>query len=376
MGLWVAGSSVQGNDAAAMAAPPELSRVRRIFVRAPNWVGDLVMATAAFARLRAAFPAAHITAGMRPFLRGLLAGTDWFNEIVDCPRAGGLRGLWRQIRDLRRGRFDLAVVLPNSIETGLVPFLAGVPLRLGYRQGRPLLMNLGLTAPVRRRFYQRRQGPRRVPTPMPEYYRALLDQLGIPGDALHPELRVVAAESEWVDAHLRRLGVGADERIVLFVVGANFGASKLWPPEHFAASARAFQDRGYRSLIAVGPAEVELGRRIAAAAGVISLTDPVVPLDKLKALVARAALLVTGDTGPRHIGVAFDRKIVCLMGPSDRAYTDYCLQDTVVIQKDLPCMPCQRPTCPLGHHRCMRDITVDEVLAAGERLLGAAAAAG
>ncbi|HLQ37194.1 MAG TPA: hypothetical protein VK348_05310, partial [Planctomycetota bacterium] len=150
------------------APAPDLQHVRAIFVRAPNWVGDLVMATAAFARLRAAFPAARITAGVRPGLRGLLAGSSWFDAIVDSRKAAGLPGLWRQVRELRQRRCDLAVVFPNSIETGLVPFLARVPLRLGYRQGRPGLMNLGLKAKMRRRWFERRLGPRRWPSPMPQ----------------------------------------------------------------------------------------------------------------------------------------------------------------------------------------------------------------
>lgn len=356
-----------------MTRPPDLSRVRRIFVRAPNWVGDLVMATAAFARLRAAFPAAHLTLGARPLLHPLLAGTDWFDEIVATPRAGGPRGLWRQVRDLRARRCDLAVVLPNSLETGLVPFLARVPLRLGYRQGRPGLLNLGPRARARRHWFQRRMGPRRWAVPMPEYYRTLLDCLGIPGDGLHPVLAVTDEERDRVDAHLQRLGIGSGRPLVVLVVGANYGASKLWLPERFAAAARRFEQEGCRSVVAVGPAEVELGRRIAAEAGVVGLTDPVLSLGQLKALVARSALMVTGDTGPRHLAVAFDRKVVCLMGPNDRAYTDYCLDDTVVIQRTgLPCVPCQRKVCPLGHHLCMRDIGVDEVVEAGLRLLARA----
>jgi len=348
---------------------PDLGHVQRIFVRAPNWVGDFVMATAAFARLRAAFPAAHMTLGARPFLRALLGGTDWFSDFVPTPRAGSPFGLWRQVQAVRRGRFDLAVVMPNSLETGLVPFLARVPLRLGYRQGRSFLLNLGRSVAPRRRWYQRRQGPRRDPVPMPRYYKELLDELAIPGDALHPQLAVTAEEAQWVDQHLQRLGIDSRQRLVLFVVGANFGASKLWVPERFAAVARHFSQRGCRSLITVGPAEVELGKSIAQQAGVPALVDPVLPLDKLKALVARCALMVTGDTGPRHLAVAFDRKVVCLIGPTDHRYTDYCLDDTVLIQKDLPCVPCQRKVCPLGHHRCMKDITADEVIAAGERLL-------
>lgn len=353
-----------------MSGLVDLSRVRRIWLRTPNWLGDFVMATSAFARVRAAFPGAQVTAGLRPYLRPLCAGTSFFDAVVDTPKAAGPVDLFRQVRAMRRGAFDLAIVLPNSLATGIVPFLAGVPLRLGYQQGRPFLMNLGKRAVMQRRWFQRRVGPSRKPVPMPIYYRDLLDVLGLPPGDLHPRLVVTDEEDAWVGNHLRSLGIGPDERLLLLVVGANFGASKLWLPERFAQVARWFQDRhGMRALVLVGPSEVELGERIAAEAGAIALSRPVLPLDKLKALVQRGALMVTGDTGPRHIAVAFDRPIVCLFGPTDLDYTRYCLERTAIVRKDLECAPCQRKVCPLGHHRCMRDITVEEVVAAGEQLL-------
>ena len=352
-----------------MTSPVDLSEIRRIWLRTPNWLGDFVMATAAFARIRAAFPRAHVTAGMRPYLRPL-AGGEFFDEIVPTPKAKGLADVWRQVRTMRAARFDLAIVLPNSLATGLVPYLAGVPLRLGYRQGRPLLMNLGLTARVRRRWWQRREGPRRYPMPMPQYYEELLDVLGLPPVPRHPQLRIDPADDAWVGQHLRSLGIADGTPLLLLVVGANFGASKLWPPERFAELARVMQQQhGMRALVLVGPSEVELGERIARDGGAIALSQPVLPLDRLKALVARGTLMVTGDTGPRHLAVAFDRPVVCLMGPNDPNYTNYCLERTALIRKDLACSPCQRKVCPLGHHRCMRDITVDEVVQAGVQLV-------
>ena len=353
-----------------MKSPIDPTQIRRIWVRAPNWLGDFVMATAALARIRAAFPDAHITLGMRPFLRLLLSGTELCDEIVETPSFRGLGELRRQVREMKQRRFDLAIVLPNSPATGLVPFLARVPYRLGYRQGRPGLMNLGLKAKVRRRWFQRRQGPRRWPSPMPFYYRDLLDSIGLPGDAIHPVLEVTEAADAWVEEHLRTLGIAAATRLVLLTVGANYGASKLWMPERFAAVAKHFQQRhGMRALVLVGPNEIELGENIAAEGGAIAMTQPVLPLDRLNALVRRSALMITGDTGPRHLGVAFDRPVVCLMGPNDPNYTDYCMEHTILLRKDLECSPCQRKVCPLGHHRCMRDITVGEVVAAGEELL-------
>jgi len=356
-----------------MTRAVDQSKIRRIWLRAPNWLGDFVMATATFARVRAAFPSAHLTVGLRPYLRPLLSGAKLFDEVVDTPRARGLRDLWRQVAHMRAGHYDLAIVLPNSLATGLVPFLARVPLRLGYKQGRSLLMNLGRTAAMRRGLLDRRTGPRRWPTPMPSYYHDLLDVIGLPAGGEHPQLAVTEAEEAWVGEHLRSLGIDESTKLLLLVVGANYGSSKLWMPERFAAVARHFQERrSMRALVLVGPSEVELGERIAAEGGAIALSKPVLPLDKLKALVRRGALMITGDTGPRHLAVAFDRPVVCLMGPSDPNYTNYCLEHTELIRKDLECSPCQRKICPLGHHRCMRDIAVEEVIAAGERLLARA----
>lgn len=354
-----------------MNGPVDPSEIERIWIRVPNWLGDFVMATATFERVRAAFPRARITAGMRPYLRLMAHGSDYFDEIVETPKGGGLRALWRQVREMRRRRFDLAIVLPNSPVTGLVPLLAGVPRRLGYRQGRPGMMNLGLSADVRRRWWNKRAGPRRRPIPMPDYYHDLLDQLGIPPGGTHPSLAVTDEDDAWVTEHLRARGVGDDQPLLLLVVGANYGASKLWMPERFAAVGRHFQERhGMRALVLVGPAEIPLGERIAAEGDALPMTSPVLPLNKLKALVRRSRLMITGDTGPRHLGNAFDLPVVCMMGPNDPNYTDYCMEHTALIRKDLECMPCQRKICPLGHQRCMTEITVEEVASAGERLLG------
>jgi heptosyltransferase-2 len=293
-----------------------------------------------------------------------------FDEIVDTPRSKGLRDFAGQVASMRAGKFDLAIVLPNSLAAGLVPFAARVPLRLGYLQGRSLLMNLGLRAQVQRRWYQRRIGPARVPEPMPIYNEKLLDVLGLPPGDRHPTHAVRDEDDAWVGEQLRALGIGDGERLLLLVVGANFGASKLWMPERFAEVGRHFErHHGMRALVLVGPSEVEIGERIGELGGITVLSKPVFPLDRLRALVRRGALMITGDTGPRHLAVAFDRPVVCLIGPTDPRYTNYCLDDTELIRRDLECMPCQRKVCPLGHHRCMRDIVVADVVSAGERLL-------
>lgn len=347
---------------------------RRIFVRAPNWVGDLVMATPALARIRAAFATAHIAVGVRPYLKPLLSGSPFFDELLDQPKTTGLRELRHQAGLLRQQAFDLAVVLPNSLQTGLLVRLAGIPRRLGYRQGRPFTMTHGLRAePNRARGSRRplaRHGPRRLPKPMPLYYADLLDLLAIPPGPERPQLHVNAQEDEWVDAWMRERGLPLDAPLLFLNAGASFGASKLWLGDRFAAVARHFRDaHDVVPIFLAGPAEVDSVRAIAREAEALDTTDPVLPLSYLKALVRRGRLMITTDTGPRHIAVAFGVPVVCVMGPTDPRYTNYCLDETILIRKEIECSPCHRKVCPLGHHDCMKTIEVDEVVAAGEALL-------
>lgn len=340
---------------------------RKIFIRGPNWVGDMVMATASLDRIRSGFPDAEIVLGVRPYLLPLLEGSPAFDRIVPTPK-GGLKTLLSLVRFLRKERFDLAITMPNSLATGLAPFLARVPFRLGYQQGRPGLMNMGLKAQPGRSLF-RRHGPRRIPKPMPLYYHELLDVLALPPGGLRGSLAISGGLAGRLAHWLEQMGIQPSERLVLLNAGASFGGSKFWQADRFAAVASHFASRGFRPLLLAGPAEVAMVEDIARRASVLAATRPVLPLDMLKALVARAALLITTDSGPRHVAVAFDRPVVCLMGPNDPRYTDYCMDKTVLIRKDIPCSPCQLKTCPLGHHDCMKLITVEEVIAAGERLL-------
>ena len=193
-------------------------------------------------------PDAEITLGMRPYMRGLVEGAPWYDELFETPKAQGLAGIRRQARALAERRCELAILLPNSLETALVAWMAGIPRRIGYRQGRSLLISNGPTAPRNRGWFSRR-GPRRVPEPMPYYYGRLLDHAGVPGvTEERPSLPVTAADRELVAGFLDRHGLGdvlrpGGRKLVLFTAGASFGASKLWPAERFAAVARHFASR-------------------------------------------------------------------------------------------------------------------------------------
>jgi heptosyltransferase-2 len=170
----------------------------------------------------------------------------------------------------------------------------------------------------------------------------------------------------------RQTGLDAHAEVACLNPGAAFGSAKHWPVEYFAILARELADRrGCGVLVLCGPSERETARRIVALArrpAVHSLSDYPVSLGLTKACIRRTALLVTTDSGPRHIAAAFDRPVVTLFGPTHIGWTETYHPKAVHLQKSVPCGPCQKRVCPLDH-RCMEELTPAEVFAAANRLL-------
>jgi len=338
---------------------------RRILVRIPTWVGDAVMATPVLRALRAAHPEAEIVAEGRPMLQALLRGLPSFDRFLDDPRAG-LAGLVARTRRLRTEGFDWAVLLPDSQRAALAPALTRIPRRAGYARDplRRLLLTDALPVP--------RHDGKRVAVPMTERYLRITRALGVPDRGQALELVVSDAARERVAKLLARAGVAADEPIVVVTPGANFGGSKLWPTEHFAAACDGLRRRrGLRAVLSPGPEELSIAREIAAASreGAVALVDPSPGLEELKALVERSALVLTNDTGPRHVAVALGRPAVVVMGPTDPAITHQHMERQRVLREEVSCSPCQLKRCPIDH-RCMTRLQPERAIAAAEELLG------
>lgn len=334
-------------------------------MRAPTWVGDAVMATPALRALRAAHPRARICLEGRPALEGLLRGLPHFDEFL--PEAGrGARGALVRARRLRARRFDWALLLPDSARAALGPWLAGIPRRVGYARDplRRALLSEALPPP-------RDAAGDRLPIPMVERYLRLTRHLGCPDRGLHEELVVDPQVAARLDADLERRGADPGEALLAVTPGAGFGPSKLWPPEHFARACDELARRfGLRPVLAPGPDEVEIARAVAARARerVICRVDPTVSLEELKALVARARLVLSNDTGPRHVAVALGRPVIVLMGPTDPRHTASNLERQRVLREEVECSPCQLKVCPIDH-RCMTRLAPERVLRAAEELL-------
>ena len=351
----------------------ESGRWRTIVVRIPNWIGDAVMATPALRALRVAAPRARIVAMATGPVCRLLAGLGSVDEFVTIEPRGRHRGLlggWRAGVELRRCSPDLFVVLPHSFSAALIATASRATTRLGYwTRERFFLLD------VRPRLAM--EGLRRRPIPMTRLYLDLLRAVGIDARDERLELAISPDEEGRTSAALERLGIGADEPIAAANPGASFGSSKLWTVEGFAGTIRGLHERhGWRSLVLCGPGEEELARAIAAAAGPAAIDTSSAPLalELLKPALRRARLLVTTDTGPRHVATALRTPTVVLMGPTDPRHTASNLELTRVLRVDVECGPCHLKRCPIDH-RCMTSLRADDALRAAESLLEPVAAA-
>lgn len=342
----------------------------RLGVFLPNWVGDVVMATPALRSLRTHVGNGALVGIMRPYVAEVLAGSDWFDESIVYQKGDG--SLFHPPAELRAARLDAVVLLTNSLRTGWMAYQSGARERIGMAGN---LRSPLLTTRVRAARRGWRERWRRVELPTVAAYMQVAQAAGAPPVAPLLELATTAADELAADAVWRRLGWSEHDHVAVLNTGGAFGAAKDWPGEHFASLARRLAvERDFRVLINCGPKERDAARAIVAAAAdprVASLADEVdLPIGLTKAVIRRAELLVTTDSGPRFFGVAFGVPTVTLFGPTSTELTRTFSRYETCITLGLDCQPCMQRSCPLGHHRCMRDLSVDRVLAAVTDALG------
>jgi len=325
------------------------------FVIAPQWIGDAVMTEPLLRRLHAR--GERLTVGALPWVAPVYRAMPQVAEVVELPfQHGGL-----QLRERRRlarelsGRFDVAYVLPNSMKSALLPFLASIPRRVGYLGE----ARVGLLT-------HRLKNPKGKP-PMVAFYSALAGEPGIETD----RPRLALAEGEVARAAATQgLTVGG---YYVFAPGAEFGPSKRWPSAHYAQLASQLdapvlllgsaKDSAVCEEIAQG---THHGRNLA---GRTALAEAF-------ALIAGARAMVSNDSGLMHVAAAFGRPQVAMFGSSSPLHTPplnetakvIWLKDDPAYQPPLDCAPCFARECPLGHQRCLRELDPARVLRAIEAL--------
>jgi heptosyltransferase II len=340
----------------------------RIGVVLPNWVGDVAMATPALRTLRQHAPDARIIGISRPYLIPLLDGTLWLDKILPWEHKGRGRfsRTWRLLNQLRAEQLDVLILLRASLSAGLLARFSGAQYTIGYaRRG----LNWLLTNPIP----PLHRGRGSTPISAVDDYLNLLNPLGFTTDSKQLELATTPANEAAADGVWKRLALPPGERVMLLNTGGAYGDAKHWPAEYCVSLAlRAADEFGLTTLVLCGPQERAAAAAIENAARhpqVRSLSKEDVTFGTTKAIIRRSRLLVTTDSGPRHIASALNTPTIVLFGPIDPRWSRNYQEQTTELSIPLDCAPCGQRTCPLGHHRCMRDLTVDQVLTAVGRML-------
>ncbi len=318
-------------------------------------MGDAILSEPLVSLLREPYTDPIVDVLAPPWCAPVYARMRGIRRVIEAPFThGGLalaarRGLAAQ---LRPERYTRAIVLPNSWKSALVPWFARIPRRIGYRGE----MRHGLINDLRR--LDKAAMPRLV-----QRFAALAAPAG--GLVPLPPTPVLVPDLANRATAMRGLKLATRTPAVILCPGAEFGPSKRWPPTHFADLARRFLDRGYQVWLVGSPNDRLASRAVISASGahaegirdLTGETDLGTAIDLLSA----GALVISNDSGLMHAAAAVGAPVVALFGSSSPAYTPPLSDNAQVARIDIACSPCFKRECPLGHHRCMRDLAPDAV---------------
>lgn len=324
----------------------------KILIIAPSWVGDAVMAQPLFKRLHERHPDTVIDVFAPAWVAPIMERMPEIRRVIINPLAHGelkLKLRWQLGRALHRERYDHAIILPNSLKSALIPFFAGIPLRTGFKGE----MRYGLIND------RRKLDPQALPL-MVERFAVLAEhpQALLRRPLENPRL---VADAKQVQTTLAKLGLAA-KNPVAFCIGAEYGPAKRWPIAHFAELAQKLTATGREIWLLGSAKDFEIGAEIerashGAAHNLCGQTDLAAAID----LLAAADFAVVNDSGLMHIAAALDKPMIAIFGSSSPGFTPPLSDRAHVVSLNLPCSPCFKRTCPLGHFDCMMQLTPQRV---------------
>ena len=340
-------------------------------------IGDVVFTTPLLSALRRHYPEAHIAYVVEPDAAPIVEANPHINDLIIVPRRRGMARIADDIkmaRQLARGGYDLAVDLHGGPRSAWLTWASGAPKRIGYRvPGRTWMYTVAVTR-------SRQLTPRHSVLNQWD----LLAPLDIPAlDPAHDPLQMPDSlqASRSVDSYLAQSRIDRGDALIVIHVSAST-RFKRWPEESFVSLVTGLVRQGSNRKVffTSGPSDADAAQRIANAArhqlgtlGPAILENRPLSLPELRALIARAALFIGGDSGPLHIAATTSVPIVELLGPTlaERSFPwrDPRFHSEIVDPGALPCRPCHQRTCVPGDFRCLTSIGADRVLAAAERAL-------
>lgn len=327
---------------------------KKVLIIGPSWVGDMVMAQTLFLSLKKHDPEVIIDVLAPAFTRPLLERMPEVNQALSSPFGHGqlkLKARFELGKVLRGVAYDQAIVLPNSFKSALVPLFARIPRRTGWVGE----MRWGVLSDARR------LNEEKLPLMIQRFIA-----LGLPRGSAVPEQPAwpgLTVTEEGVEQALKQQQVKRPTRPVLALCpGAEFGPSKRWPEVAFAALAKAKAASGWDIWLFGSQKDREVTEKIQAQSGGVCLdlagrTNLTEAMD----LLSLATVVVTNDSGLMHVAAALHRPLVAVYGSTSPHFTPPLTKQARILSSSLDCSPCFKRDCPLGHHRCMLDITPEQV---------------
>jgi len=339
-----------------------------ILIIAPNWIGDAVMTQPLLASIKALYPDSTIDVLASTWVAPIYRACPEVNEVIEAKfEHKQLQWALRKqlAKQIEAKKYQACFVLPNSFKSALIPWLANIPLRIGYcGEMRFGLINVALDNPSKINR-----------PPMVEHYLALSTLLiddeqtqnhKSNNNDVTPYLNVSTSVRQSIQSKLQSANIHGS--IYVMCPGAEYGPSKRWPTEHFAVLAKELIEANpSNQIILIGSqGDRHLADEITAQAN----QNPNVynwcgstSLDEAIALIGMSKAVISNDSGLMHIAAALKVPQVAIFGSSDPAHTPPLSDRAKVIWLDLPCSPCHKRECPLGHLKCLKDILPQQVLA-------------
>src|SRR5438034_4541143 len=313
-----------------------------------NWVGDNVLALPTYRALHHRFRGeGGISVAAPQHLATLLTSVGPFRRVIAWNGKTGDR-----IRLLKQGGFRRAVILPNSFRAAMIAFAAGIDERWGYStDARGLLLTHGI----------RRVGPRGHQL---DDYSTLLAAMNAPRvvDEI-PTMTLPVHVRDKAHRRLRSVGVDLDRPLFGLHAGGLYGRAKHWGDDRYRETADRLRANGYEVILPTSPGERRQAETIAAMGDPLPMIGEDGDVLQLAAAISHCSVIVTNDSGPLHLATALAVPSVSIFGPTDPART-VIPGASRVLQHAVRCQPCYERDCPLRHHRCMTEISVDDVYGA------------
>jgi len=332
----------------------------KIVVRAPNWIGDSILAVPATYSLSKNFPHAQIWMAAKEWAKDLFTSHDFIKGVIPLPEANDLKSLRDSVQKIKKFHFDIGVLLTNSFSSALLFYLAKIPERWGYsRDGRGLLLTRGIA------LKKQEDCSHQV-----NYYLDLISGLGLKTSPPKICFPLTQEEKEQAKEMLLSLNIDLRRPLIILNPGASYGAAKRWHPEKYAELAILLQERKKADILITGSTdEAELAESMTSfmTKKPLDLTGKT-SLRLFAGLISHTDLFITNDSGPMHIANALKIPVIAIFGPTDPSLTGPFQEPAAVIKKDVPCWPCSYRECPFDH-RCMINIDPEEVFEACQKFL-------